>query len=84
MVKISRKGKEKASIPGLDGSDESWLFPPRRPVCKRRYYLKLSGEKLFLAGDLLLSLDFKYRYTDYDKKNDLEQGAVRVAFKYKF
>jgi len=51
---------------------------------KRRYYLKLSGEKLFLEGDLLLSLDFKYRYTDYDKKNDLEQGAVRVAFKYKF
>ncbi len=51
---------------------------------KKRYYVKLSGEKLFLEGALSLSLDLKYRYTDYDKKNDLEQGAMRVAFKYKF
>ena len=51
---------------------------------KRRYYVKLSGEKLFLEGDLVLSLGFKYRYTDYDKKNDSEQEAVRVAFRYKF
>lgn len=51
---------------------------------KIRYYAIVSGEKLFLDGDLVLSIDFKYRYTDYDKKNDSEQEAVRVAFKYKF
>ena len=51
---------------------------------KKRYYAKLSGEKLFLDGDLVLSLDLKYRYTDYEQKDDAEQEAVRAAFKYKF
>lgn len=51
---------------------------------KKRIYVKLSGEKLFLDGDLVLSLDFKYRYTDYEQKDDKEQEAVRLAFKYKF
>ena len=51
---------------------------------KKRTYVKLSGEKLFLDGDLVLSLDFKYRYTDYEQKDDKEQEAVRLAFKYKF
>ena len=51
---------------------------------KKRYYAKLSGEKLFLDGDLVLSLDLKYRYTDYEQKDDTEQEAVRAAFKYKF
>lgn len=51
---------------------------------KKRTYVKLSGEKLFLEGDLVLSLDLKYRYTDYEQGNDKEQEAVRVAFKYKF
>jgi len=51
---------------------------------KKRTYVKLSGEKLFLGGDLVLSLDLKYRYTDYEQGNDKEQEAVRVAFKYKF
>ncbi len=51
---------------------------------KERYYVKLSGEKLFKDGDLALSIDFKYRYTDYDEKNDTEQEAVRVTFKHRF
>ena len=51
---------------------------------KKRYYAKLSGEKLFLDGDLVLSLDLKYRYTNYEQKDDTEQEAVRAAFKYKF
>jgi|GEM_PF-1641708 len=51
---------------------------------KKRYYAKLSGEKLFLDGDLVLSLDLKYRYTNKEQENDKEQEAVRVAFKYKF
>ena len=51
---------------------------------KKRTYVKLSAEKLFLEGDLVLSLDLKYRYTDYKQKDDKDQEAVRVAFKYKF
>ena len=51
---------------------------------KKRYYAKLSGEKLFSEGDLVLSLDLKYRYTDYEQGSDKEHEAVRVAFKYKF
>ncbi|MFH1772114.1 MAG: hypothetical protein ABH872_04785 [Candidatus Omnitrophota bacterium] len=51
---------------------------------KERYYAKLSGEKLFLDGDLVLSLDLKYRYTNNEQENDKEQEAVRAAFKYKF
>ena len=51
---------------------------------KERYYVKLSAEKLFKDGDLVLSIDLKYRWTDYDEKNDTEQEAVRVTFKHKF
>lgn len=51
---------------------------------KKRYYARLSGEKLFLEGDLVLSLDLKYRYTDQSQENDKEQEAVRVAFRYRF
>ena len=51
---------------------------------KKRTYVKLSGEKLFLEGDLVLSLDLKYRYTDYEQKEDKEDEAVRIAFKYRF
>lgn len=51
---------------------------------KNRYYAKLSCEKLFLDGDLSLSVDFKYRYTDYDQKDDTEHEAVRVTFEHKF
>ncbi|MFH1504795.1 MAG: hypothetical protein ABIH08_05375 [Candidatus Omnitrophota bacterium] len=51
---------------------------------KERYYAKLSGEKFFLNGDLVLSLDLKYKYTDYEQENNKEQKAVKTAFKYKF
>jgi len=51
---------------------------------KKRTYVKLSGEKLFLDGDLVLSLDFKYRYTDYEQKDDSRTQGVRLTFKYKF
>jgi hypothetical protein len=51
---------------------------------KKRTYVKVSAEKLFLEGNLMLSLDFKYRYTDYKQKDDKDQEAVRLAFKYKF
>ncbi len=51
---------------------------------KKRTYVKLSAEKLFFEGDLVLSLDFKYRYTDYEQKDDSRTEAVRLAFKYKF
>lgn len=51
---------------------------------KKRYYLNLAGEKLFLGGDLALSLELKYRYTDYEQKGDTEEGALRLAFRYKF
>ncbi len=51
---------------------------------KKRTYVKLSAEKLFLEGDFVLSLDLKYRYTDYEQKDDSRTEAVRLAFKYKF
>ncbi len=51
---------------------------------KKRTYVKLGLEKLFLEGDLVLSLDLKYRYTDYEQKDDSRTEAVRLAFKYKF
>jgi hypothetical protein len=51
---------------------------------KKRTYILLSGEKLFLDGDLILSLDLKYRYTDYKQKDDKEQEAARIGFKYRF
>jgi hypothetical protein len=51
---------------------------------KKRTYVKLSGEKLFFEGDLVLSMDFKYRYTDYKQGNDKDQEAIRLAFKYRF
>jgi hypothetical protein len=51
---------------------------------KKRTYVKLSGEKLFFEEDLVLSLDLKYRYTDYKQGNDKDQEAVRLAFKYRF
>jgi hypothetical protein len=51
---------------------------------KKRTYIKLSAEKLFLEGDLVLSVDLKYRYTDYEQRDDKEQEAVRIAFRYRF
>jgi len=51
---------------------------------KERTDVKLSAEKLFLEGDLVLSLDLKYKYTNYEQKDDKEQEALRIAFKYRF
>jgi len=51
---------------------------------KKRYYAKLSVEKLFFKGDVVLFADLKYRYTDYEQKDDSSTEAVRLAFKYKF
>jgi hypothetical protein len=51
---------------------------------KKRTYLRISAEKLFLAGDLVLSLDWKYKYTAYAKQEDKQQEAVRTAFRYRF
>lgn len=50
---------------------------------KERTDIKLSAEKLFLEGDLVLSLDLKYKYTNYEQKDDKGQEAVRIAFKYR-
>ena len=51
---------------------------------KKRTYARLRLEKLFLEGDLVLSLDLKYRYTDHEQEDDKEEEAVRIAFKYRF
>ncbi len=51
---------------------------------KKRYYAKLSVEKLFFKGDVALLADFKYRYTDYEQKDDSNTEAVRLTFKYKY
>jgi len=51
---------------------------------KERYYVKISWEKLFLERAFTLSVDLKYRYTDYHQRDDTEKNSVRVVFKYKF
>ncbi|OGS33235.1 MAG: hypothetical protein A2474_00840 [Elusimicrobia bacterium RIFOXYC2_FULL_34_12] len=51
---------------------------------KSRYYGRLSGEKYFVDGNLVLGLDFKYRYTDYELKDDTVRDAVRVTFRYNY
>ncbi|MEF9475768.1 MAG: hypothetical protein L0958_03580 [Candidatus Mariimomonas ferrooxydans] len=51
---------------------------------KNRYYAKLSFEKLFPQKGLSLSLDFKYKYTDYKHANNTSEESVRLAFKYRF
>jgi len=81
-VKLSYKRKKnwQASI----GLEENFYDFNDSSNDKKRTYVKLSTEKLFLEGDLVLSLDLKYRYTDYEQKDDKEQEAVRLAFKYKF
>lgn len=64
--------------------DDSSLPAGQAGNDKKRTYVKLSGEKLFLDGDLVLSLDLKYRYTDQSQGNDKKQEAARAGFKYKF
>ena len=92
-LKASYKRKKNWEVSAaLEGNSYDFFLPSGVPQNagndssndKKRYYAKLSGEKLFLDGDLVLSLDLKYRYTDYEQKDDTEQEAVRAAFKYKF
>lgn len=81
-VKLSYKRKKnwQTSI----GLEENFYDFDDSSNDKKRTYVKLSGEKLFFEGDLVLSLDLKYRYTDYKQKDDKEQEAVRIAFEYRF
>ncbi|MFH1287367.1 MAG: ribosome small subunit-dependent GTPase A [bacterium] len=51
---------------------------------KKRYYTKLSGEKLLLNGNLTVNVDIKYRVTVYGQKADDEQEAVRGGMSYEF
>ncbi len=51
---------------------------------KKRYYTKLSFEKLFLKEDLSLGIDFKYRYTDYEQKDDTKEEAIKISLEYRF
>lgn len=51
---------------------------------KKRYYWLFSGEKMLEDGHLVLSVDFKYRYTDYRQKYDGEQTGLRSTLEYRF
>src|SRR3989339_270213 len=82
QAKISYKRKKnwQASI----GLEENFYDFSAKDNDKNRTYLKLSAEKLFQAGDLILSIDFKYRFTNYVKKEDQQEEALRLGFKYRF
>ena len=79
-VTYQRKKNWKASL-SLQGNFYDYNRPSNN---KKRYYALVSGKKLFLQGDLAVSLDFKYRYTVYKQKADSEQKGTRIAFRYKF
>jgi len=82
QAKISYKRKKnwQASV----GLEENFYDFSAEDNDKNRTYLKLSAEKLFQAGDLILSVDFKYRFTNYAKKEDQQEEALRLGFKYRF
>lgn len=81
-VKISYKKKKdwQASV----GLEENFYDFSAEDNDKNRSYFKLSAEKLFQGGDLALSADFKYRYTDYAQKEDQGEAGLRLGFKYRF
>lgn len=88
-AKISYKRKK--NLPGRQagwqtsiGLEENFYDFSAKDNDKNRSYLKLSAEKLFQGGDLALSVDFKYRYTDYAQKEDNQEEALRLGFKYRF
>ncbi len=82
MIKAGYKKKKNWKVSAsLKGNFYDYNDPDNN---KKRYYVKISGEKLFLEGDLVLSADLKYRYTDYDKKDNTGKESVRIDFKYKF
>lgn len=75
---LKKRWKMSAAIEGnsydFDDSDND----------KERYSAKLSGERLFLDGNLAISIDFKYRYTDYTHKSDTKHEAVRLGLTWQF
>ena len=79
-VSYKRKKNWQASL----GLEENFYDFSAQDDDKNRSYLKLSAEKLFQAGDLILSVDFKYRFTNYAQKEDQQEEALRLGFKYRF
>ncbi|MEF9426120.1 MAG: hypothetical protein L0956_02720 [Candidatus Mariimomonas ferrooxydans] len=75
-----RKKKWKVSV-SLQGSIYDLKDSARD---KNRYYSKISFDKLFPEKNLVLSLYFKYKYTDNRQANNTEAESVRLAFRYKF
>lgn len=51
---------------------------------KKEYYTKLGIEKAFQDDRLAITLDLKYKYSDYIEKNNKSREAARLTFKYKF
>ena len=45
---------------------------------------KTFSEQILIQKLLALSVDFKYRYTDYAQKEDNQEEAIRLGFKYRF
>lgn len=76
--------KKKKNWQASAGLEENFYDFSVKDNDKSRSYLKLSAEKLFQRGDLALSADFKYRYTDYTRKEDDREEALRLGFKYRF
>ena len=79
-VSYKRKKNWQASL----GLEDNFYDFSAQDNDKKRSYLKLSAEKLFQGGDLILSVDFKYRFTNYAKKEDQQEEALRLGFKYRF
>lgn len=76
--------KKKKDWQASAGLEENFYDFSVKDNDKSRTFLKLSAEKLFQGGDLALSADFKYRYTDYAQKEDNQEEALRLGFKYRF
>ena len=81
-LKISYKKKKNWQASA--GLEENFYDFSAKSNDKNRTYLKLSAEKLFQEGDFALTVDFKYRYTDYAQKEDNQEEALRLGFKYRF
>ena len=79
-ISYKRKKNWQASL----GLEENFYDFSAEDNDKNRSYLKLSAEKLFQGGDLILSADFKYRFTNYAQKEDQQEEALRLGFKYRF
>lgn len=80
QLNYSRKKNWKASL-GIEGSFYRYDDEEND---KERYYAKLSGEKHLFNSNLNLNADLKYRFTDYGRKLDDEQGSARFGMSYEF